>query len=172
LNINQFAGGFLVVASGTGIGQTLQIASHQAAIATTGKAVVTLADPIQVTLDATSTVSFVSNQYQNIVINPSTQTGLPVGVTIYPVPASVAPTYDGTSGALVTPGTPQYAFIVSHGIVGCLIDGDAPGVAFPLGVSDLTPGAVGTATLTTQAEIGIAVQTTTSAQVAPIYLLL
>ena len=31
LNVNQFAGGYLVVASGTGIGQTLEILSHQPA---------------------------------------------------------------------------------------------------------------------------------------------
>jgi hypothetical protein len=73
MNVNQFAGGQLIVASGTGIGQTLTIASHTAAVATTGKITVTLIDPIQTTLDATSTVSFVYNPAKNVVIMPTTE---------------------------------------------------------------------------------------------------
>ena len=52
MNINQFAGGQLIVSAGTGIGQTLTIASHTAAVATSGFITVTLVDPIQTTLDA------------------------------------------------------------------------------------------------------------------------
>lgn len=168
LNINQFAGGYLVVASGTSLlGQTLKIASHQAA-ANAATFVVTLEDPIQNTLTASCTVSLVSNPYKNIIINPSTATGTPVGVTLYPVPASTAPTYNGTTGALVTAGTPQYCFIVSSGIVGCLVDSTVTNVGYPIGRSAATAGAIGVATLTTVAQIGIAAQTLTSAQVGPV----
>jgi hypothetical protein len=172
MNINQFAGGQLLVASATGIGQTLTIASHTAAAATSGKITVTLQDPIQVTLDATSTVSFVASPSKNVVIMPTTPTGLAVGVTIYPIPASVANTYDGTSGALTVAGTPQYGFVVSHGPVGCLIDSSVTNVGYPLGQKCATAGCLGIATLTSSPQIAISMQTLTSAQVGSVFMLL
>ena len=172
MNINQFAGGQLVVAAGTGIGQTLEIASHTAAAATTGKITVTLFDPIQTTLDATSVVSFVYPNGQNVVIMPTTPTGLAVGVTVYPMPAAVANTYDGTSGAQTASGTPVYGFVVSHGPVGCLIDSSVTGVGYPLGQKCATAGCLGIATLTTSPQIAISMQTLTSAQVGSVFMLL
>lgn len=169
LNVNLFAGGYAIVASGTGIGQTLKIASHAAA-ANAGTFVVTLEDPIQVTLDATSKISLVANPAKNVIISPTTPTSVPVGVTLYPMPASVAPTFDGTSGALVTAGTPQYGFVVSHGPVGCLIDNTVTNVCYPLGGSVATAGAMGVATLTTKPQIAVSMQTLTSAQVGPVFL--
>ena len=172
MNANQFAGGQLIVAAGVGLGQTLDIASHTAAAATSGKITVTLADPIQTTLDATSVVSFVYAHGQNVVIMPTTPTGLAVGVTVYPMPASVANTYDGTSGALTVLGTPVYGFVVSHGQVGCLIDNSVTNVGYPLGQKCATAGCLGIATLTTSPQIAIAMQTLTSAQVGAVYMLL
>jgi hypothetical protein len=172
MNQNQFAGGQLIVAAGTGIGQTLDIASHTAAAATTGKITVTLADPIQTTLDATSVVSFVSPVGANVVIMPTTPTGLAVGVTVYPMPAAVANTYDGTAGTLTTAGTPVYGFVVSHGQVGCLIDNSVTNVGYPLGQKCATAGCLGIATLTTSPQIAIAMQTLTSAQVGAVFMLL
>ncbi len=172
MNINQFAGGQLIVASGTGIGQTLTIASHTAAVATSGKITVTLVDPIQTTLDATSVVSFVYKNGSNVIIMPTTPTGLAVGVTVYPMPASVANTYDGTSGALTTAGTPVYGFVVSRGAVGCLIDNSVTNVGYPLGQKCATAGCLGIATLTTSPQIAISMQTLTSAQVGAVFMLL
>lgn len=169
LNENLFSGGSLVVASGTGIGQTFEIASH-AGGANAGTFVVTLADPIQVTLDATSKVSLVANPAKNVIISPTTPTSVPVGVTVYPMPASVAPTFSATTGLTVTAGTPQYGFVVSHGPVGCLVDNTITNVCYPVGGSVATAGAVGVATLTTKPQIGISMQTLTSAQVGLIYL--
>lgn len=169
LKENLFAGGYLVVASSTGIGQTLSIASHAPA-ANAGTFVVTLADPIQVALSATSTVSLIANPSKNAIINPTTPTGVLTGVTLYPIPASVAPTWDGTSGALVTAGTPQYAFVVSHGPVGCLIDSSVTNVAYPLGQKCATAGCLGIATLTTSPQVAISMQTLTSAQIGMVYL--
>lgn len=162
LNINQFANGFLEVASGTGIGQFLQIASHQPA-ANGATFIVTLTDPIQTTLDATSKISLIYQLGTNVIISPSTASGAPIGVTLYPVGASTAPTYNGTSGALVTAGTPQYAFVVSKGLVSVLVDSTVTNVGYPVGRSAATAGAVGVATLTTVGQIGIAAQTLTSA---------
>ena len=172
MNINQFAGGQLIVSAGTGLGQTLTIASHTAAVATSGKITVTLIDPIQVTLDATSKVSFVYPLAKEVVIMPTTPTGLPVGVTVYAMPASVANTYDGTSGALTVLGTPVYGFVVSHGPVGCLIDNSVTNVGYPLGPKCATAGCLGIATLTTSPQIAISMQTLTSAEVGPVYMLL
>lgn len=165
LNINQFAGGYLIVDSGTSLlGQQLKIASHQAAAAS-ATFIVTLEDPIQNTLTASCTVSLLANSYNNIIINPTTATGTPVGVTLYPVPAATLPTYNGTSGALVTAGTPQYCFIVASGTCGCLVDSTVTNVGYPIGRSAATAGAIGVATLTTVGQIGIAAQTLTSAHV-------
>lgn len=164
LKQNLFAGGNLVTASGTGIGQTLKIASHTGG-SNAGQIVVTLEDPIQVTLDATTIVSFVANPAKAVIQMPTTPTGLPVGVTLYAIPAAVAPTWNATTGAVVTLGTPQYAFVVSKGPVGCLIDSSVTGVCFPLGAKTATAGAIGIATLTTSPQIAISMQTLTSAQV-------
>ncbi len=166
MNVNQYASGYLVVASGSSIlGQTLRIASHTAGT-NAGTITVTLEDPIQIALTTSTTVSFLDNQYQNVIISPATTaTGAPVGVTLYPVPASVAPTYNATTGALVTAGTPQYAFLVARGFTGCLIDSTVTNVGYPLGVSKTTAGTLGVASLTTVPQIGVSAQTLTSAQV-------
>ena len=171
LNVNQFAGGYLVVASGTGIGQTLEILSHGPA-ANGAKFVVTTSDPITVTLDATSKVSLVANPTKNVIIMPTSPTGVPIGVTLYAMPASTAPTYDATYGTLTTAGTPQYGFVVSHGPVGCLIDNSVTGVCYPLGAKTATAGALGIATLTTSPQIAISMQTLTSANTGMVYMLL
>lgn len=170
LKENLYAGGYLVTASGTGLGQTLQIASHQAAAAS-GTFVVTLADALVAGLDATTTVSLVANPYIATVISDAASlTSYPIGVSAYEIPASTAPTWDGTSGQMTAAGTPQYAMVVTHGPQSVLMDSDASAVGYPVGISDLTNGAVGTATLTTQPQIGICMQTSTSAEYVPVYL--
>lgn len=163
LNINQYAGGNLVVNSGTGLGQTLNIASHQPAAAS-ATFLVTLQDPIQVTLDATSKVSLLYNQYANVVINPTTATGTVAGITISALSASTAPTFNATTGALVTTGTPQYGWVVTKGAVGCLSDSSIAAVGAVTSASSTTAGCV-TAGVATLATIGVSGQTQTSAQV-------
>ena len=171
LKQNLFAGGWLVTASGTGIGQTLTIASH-AGGANAGTFLVTLVDPIQVTLDATTTVSLIANPAKNIIIAPaSIPTGSPIGVTLYAIPASVAPTWNGTTGALSTSGTPQYGFVVSHGMVGCLID-TTTAIGAMIGPSTGTAGALVVAILASLPAIAINAQTQTNAQVGMVYMML
>lgn len=168
LKQNFFANGTLVVASGTGIGQTLQIAANQAA-ANGATFVVTLADPLLVALDATSTVSLNFNLYDGILIANHTTLGVPVGVTISPLAASTAPTWDGTTGLLTAAGVAQYGLIVTAGPVGCLIDA-VTNVGYPLGTSTNTDGALNVATLTSSPQVAISGQTQTSTQVGLVYL--
>lgn len=172
LNANKFAGGYVIVASGTGIGQMLKIASHQPA-ANAATFVVTLEDPIQTTLDATSKISLLQNPYANVIISPiTTATGGPVGVTLYNIAASTAPSFNATSGALTTAGVAQYGLIVTHGPCTCLVDSTVTNVGYPLGVSKTTAGTVGVATLTTVPQIAVSAQTLTSANNGLINLML
>lgn len=171
LNINQFAGGYAIVASGTGIGQTLKISSHQPA-ANGATFVVNVEDAIVTTLDATSKISLVANPYANVLLNPTTATGVPVGVSLYPLAASTAPTYNATTGALTAAGLAQYGLIVTRGVTSCLVDSTVTNVGYPIGRSAATAGAVGVATLTTVAQIGVAAQTLTSANNGLVYIAL
>lgn len=172
LNVNQFQQGYAIVASGTGIGQTLKIASHPNAAAS-ATVLITLEDTIVTTLDATSKISLIANPYIGVITSPiTTATGGPVGVTLYPIAASTAATYDGTSGALTVNGTAQYGFLVCHGPAACLVDSTVTNVGYPIGVSKTTAGTVGLATLTTVPQIAVSMQTLTSANTGLIYLYL
>lgn len=168
LNVNQFQGGYLVTASGTGAGQTLKIASHQASVASTGTFIVTLEDPIQTTLDATTTVSLIRNPYDGIVISNHSTLGTPVGVSLYGIAASTAATFDGTTGALTANGVAQYGLIVTHGPTACLIDA-VTNVGYPLGPSTNTDGALNVATLTSSPQVAVSGQTQTSTQYGIVY---
>jgi len=176
LNVNQFQGGYLLTASGTGIGQMLKIASHAPAAAS-ATFIVNLEDAIYTTLDATTKVSLVYNPYgvlgAGVIISPtSTATGGPVGVTLTPIAASTAATYNGTTGALTANGVAQYGLVITHGPASCLVDSTVTNVGYPLGVSKTTAGTVGVATLTTVPQIGVSMQTLTSANNGLIYLFL
>ncbi len=172
LNVNKFAGGYAIVASGPGIGQILKIASHQAG-ANGATFVVTLEDPIQTTLTASSKISLLQNPYSGVIITPATTaTGGCVGATLYNIAASTAPSYDGTTGALTTAGVAQYGLIVTHGPASVLIDNSVTNVGYPLGVSKVTAGTLGIATLTSTPQIATASQTLTSANNGLVYLML
>lgn len=164
LNVNKYQGGYAIVAAGTGIGQMFRIASHQAGT-NAGTFVVNTEEPIVTTLDATSKITLQQNPYANVIISPaSTATAGAVGITLYALAASTAPSYNATSGALTTAGVSQYGWIVTHGLVSCLIDSTVTNVGYPLGVSKTTAGTLGVATLTTVPQIAISHQTLTSAQ--------
>lgn len=169
LKTNQYQGGFLVVNAGTGIGQTLRIASNLNAAASAAGVVINLTDPIQVTLDATSKVSLIANPYMNVVINPTTATATPVGVTLYPVAASVAPTTDATSGLQTAAGTQQYALVVTKGLTSCLSDASIAAVGLGIIPSTTTAGCITVATAT-GANIGRAFQTGVSAESRAVYI--
>jgi len=85
--LNQYAGGLLVVNAGTGIGQTLRIASHPAQSNGSGTLVLTLEDAFTAaTLTSDTKVCLIANQYSGVIVSPaSTLTGQIVGATLYPV---------------------------------------------------------------------------------------
>lgn len=176
LNVNQFQGGYLIVASGTGIGQTLKISTHQAA-ANGATFIVNVEDAIVTTLDATSKISLIYNPYGNnytgVIITPaSTATGVCVGATFYPLAASTAQSYNATTGLVsaTTTGVQQWGLIVCKGPAGILVDSTVTNVGYPIGVSKTTAGTVGVASLTTVPQIGQSMQTLTSANTGMIYL--
>jgi len=147
---NQYAGGILVISAGTGIGQTVKIASHPAAALST-TVVLTLEDPLSVaTLTADSKGSLTLPQYgssngasvvtSGVIVNPTTATGRTIGVTLYPIPAS-------------TTTIPTYGFIQTEGPVAVLNDG---GTAIGLDVmpSSSVAGAVVTYVVATRNRLG------------------
>lgn len=120
---NQYAGGYVVVNDANGEGQTLRIASHPAAEAS-ASLVVKLEDAVVVPLTTSSEVCLIANPANGIIINPTTPTGIPVGVGLYPIAASA------------------YGFIVSKGITS-LLNADANlTVGSAISPSNATAGAV------------------------------
>lgn len=173
LNTNVYQGGYAIVASGTGIGQMFKIASHQPA-ANAATFVVTLEDPIQTTLDATSKISLLPNPYGACVIqvaSGSTQTGSPAGITLYGIAASTAATFNATTGVLTTAGVAQYGLIQTHGpCAGTVTTGGASlTTGSGLGIST-TAGNLIVQTLTTAPLIAYNMQTQTDAQAGLVYL--
>lgn len=150
---NQYAGGYIVISAGTGLGQTLKIASHPAG-ASSAAVVFTLEDPLSVaTSSSDSKGSLTLNPYgsakgtdvstHGVIISPTTATGKSVGVTVYPIPASTAT-------------VPSYGFIQTKGVVGCLnIGGTAIGLDVMAGSG--TAGSVITYVVATRNRVGTSV---------------
>lgn len=86
LGANVLAGGYMVVRTGTGAGNTYVISGNTAASA--GNFTINLADPIRVALDTTSVVDCSYSPYYGVILAPATATGAPVGVAINPNPAN------------------------------------------------------------------------------------
>lgn len=161
-NANQYAGGFAVINAGTGIGQTLRIASSTATAAS-GVITITLEDSSSVALTTSSRVDLIAQQFTGVVISPTTPTAGVACETLVPVAASVANTYDGTSGALTATGTPVFAFGVVQGITAALSDVSVAAVGLGIARSTTTAGAI-TVQAATLACIGEAYQTGVSAE--------
>lgn len=119
---NQYAGGFLIVNSSTGLGQTLRIASHPAA-ALSASLVITLEDGPNTALTTSSKVCLIPPHGANIIINPTTPTGAVVGVGLYPIAASA------------------YGYVTVKGLTSCLADG-ALTVGSAISPSNAVAGAV------------------------------
>ena len=150
---NQYAGGYVVISAGTGLGQTLKIASHPAA-AGAATVVLTLEDALSVaTAVADSKASLTLPQYgskngttsvtHGVIISPTTATGASIGVSITPIPASTAT-------------VPMYGFIQCKGPVGCLnIAGTAIGLDVMAGSG--TAGSVITYAVATRNRVGTSI---------------
>lgn len=117
-----FAGGYLVVTTGTGAGYTYQIGGNTATAGAAGL-VVTLNDPLIVATDTTSRFDLIPNPYASVVVNPTTATSAPVGVAVFAVTAA------------------QYGWIQTQGAVGILADGSVT-VGTQVVASNGTAGAV------------------------------
>lgn len=150
---NQYAGGFLVISAGTGIGQTLQIASHPAQTTTTGTVVLTLSDPLSVaTLTSDSKGSLTLPQYgsangatvqtSGVIVNPVTQTGRVIGATIYPLTAS-------------TTTVPSFGWIQTNGPVGVL-NGAGTAIGLDVMPGGSVAGSVVTYVVATKCRVGTA----------------
>jgi hypothetical protein len=81
---NLFAGGTLIVESGTGIGQMFRIVSHDVQTSTTGTCRFYLDRPLKVALViTTSQITVRKNVYNGVIEYPATtQTGAPVGFAL------------------------------------------------------------------------------------------
>lgn len=167
INENYYAGGYMIIKDGTGIGQTLRIKSHPGAAAASAACVFTLEDAIVTTLDATSIVNLIANPYSGSIIAPTTATGNVIGVSLYPLAASTAPTWNVTTGVKTAVGVQQYGFLQTKGIVSCLSDANVATVGLGLMRSTTTAGTVAVRTAT-GADVGNALQTTISAKAGAI----
>lgn len=123
VSANQYRGGFVVTNASTGLGQTLRIASHPAAVAAASLAI-TLEDGPNTALTTSTKVSLLPPPATNVIINPTTPTNVPCGVAICAIPAS------------------SYGFLVTKGLTSCLSDATAPGVGVAISASTVTAGAI------------------------------
>lgn len=119
---NQYAGGFVVVNSSTGAGQTLRIASHPAADSA-ASLVVTLEEGATVAITTSSKVCLIPPHGKDVVIFPTTPTGAAAGVGLYTIAAA------------------SYGFLTSKGLTSCLADG-AITVGSAISPSNAVAGAV------------------------------
>jgi len=147
--VNRFAGGYLNVVEGTGLGQTLKIASNSAA-STTSAFNVTLEDAFAVATSTDSRFTFTINPYgslygtdyttDGVVICPTTLTGMVLGVSNYPIPASTAT-------------VPSYGFIQTKGPC-AVFAGATVALGLDVGVPDDTAGQVLTYAVASGSRIG------------------
>lgn len=161
---NQYQGGYLMVDSGPGIGQTLRIASNTA-ISSGTSGTFTLEDGPNTALTTSSTVCILPPHGANVILNPTTPTGAVAGVTLYPIGAGAAA--GGTSGT--------FAFVQTKGVVSALADAYLAAVGQGISPSVTTAGAVtalATASAGTlvNAPIGYANQTMISAKARSVFL--
>lgn len=151
---NQYQGGYAIVYTGTGAGQTLKIASHPSA-ALSASLVITLEDSPVTALDTTSTISLVLNRYgssngtnvstNGVVLASHTSLVQPVGVSLYAIAAS-------------TSTVPTYGFLQTRGVGTCLVNG-TPAIGLDVGASATVDGAVDAYAVATGARIGTAIIT-------------
>lgn len=153
---NEYAEGYLVVNAGTGLGQIFKVASHPA-IGSGASGVITLdpATPIKVALDTTSKTTLIHNTY-NGVIEATTQTNAPAGVSLVAASAS------------------QYVWLCTHGKASVLAGGTIA-VGSDVVPDGSTAGAVAavSGTFTTAlatVKVGSAIVAGVSNEYRPIYL--
>lgn len=151
LTANQYQGGLLVVQSSTGIGQTLRIASNPAALSSGTGVVITLEDAPNTALTTSSVVSLIPAHGANVIINPTTPSNVPVGISLYPISPS------------------SYGFLKVKGLVGAVSDASIASVGNSIAASTTTAGTV-TLFVATKTYLGSAAITAVSAGAYPVIL--
>jgi len=119
---NQYADGYLIVAVTPGNGYAYRISSHPAAAASAA-CVFTLAEPLNVALTTSSRVSLQANPYKGVIQAPTTLTGTPAGIAVFPAAAN------------------EYCWIQTRGLAPVLTAG-TPAVGAAVGVPGSAAGAV------------------------------
>ena len=137
ITAGSLVGGIVVFNAGTGVGQSLRIASHTSGTITS--LVLNLEDAIITATSSSDTKACVlPNPYNGVIINPTTPTNKPVGVAIAPITAG------------------YYGWIQTKGLVSCLND-SATAVGLAIAPSQSVAGAVKTGA-TTLDSVGSAAQ--------------
>lgn len=138
--VNQYAGGYVIVNAGTGIGQTMKIASH-AAVLSTGVITLILEDALPVaTAVADSKTCLIPAPTSGVVVSDATTRTIGVANTV--IPAN------------------YYGFLQTKGYASVLNSG---GTTVALGVAPAAGGAVATVAATTP-QIGVAAQAGVTAE--------
>lgn len=120
---NQYAGGWVIITTSTGLGHQYKIKSHPAA-ALSATVLLTLEDPVRVAfVSATSKVDMVLNPYNGVLVNPTTATSAVVGAVTF----------------VVTAG--YYFWLQVRGVAALLADG-ALAVGTAVSASNAVAGAV------------------------------
>lgn len=152
----QFKGGSLsVYTAGTiGVADEYTILGVTGTLTTGGALTVQLDRPLRAAVTTSATVNMRRSPFSGVIQFPaSTQTGIPVGVAIYPVALN------------------QYGWIQSHGQCGVLSDGSTFAVGSNVGSVSGTAGAVTVYdAATTLASVGIAQQAAASAKGISVFL--
>lgn len=145
---NQYTGGYAMVAVTPGQGYSYQIGQHAAF--TSAASTFNLIDPVTIALTTASTVSFVANPFNAVIINPTTATSSIVGVAVAATPIS------------------YYGWAQTAGPACVLAQGTVV-VGEQVAASSTTAGAV-VATSGVLASVGYAMQGITATQYGPIML--
>lgn len=169
---NQYAGGYLIIESGTGsaAAATYMIKGNTAStlISAVGNFTLELYDRLQVTLDATTDINIITSPYSDLDLYTRVTKTMPAGVTV-------------SQPVVATP----FAFVQTFGV--CSVLGDVSAVIAIGGMvvpSALTNGAVSTyagtsfGTTVSASDLGMGpilgywIQAATAARQAPVFLML
>jgi hypothetical protein len=95
-----FAGGYIAISSGTGLGYTYRVKGNRVSSGTA--TVIELYDPIKVAIDATGDIEIGTCKYQGLMeaIAGSTQNGMPVGVLVSAVASTSSYAWICTKGLI------------------------------------------------------------------------
>lgn len=152
---NQYQFGYLIVVSGTGLGQQFVVKANTAA-ASSGTTIVTLdtKTPVLVTLDNTSVVSLYPAEWNGVALSAASTAQQVLGVPVVGVPVS------------------NYFWAQTNGRCSLLTDSAAAiAKGVEVGASAVVAGAVAAlSTTNTTQTIGIAAEVTVASQYQPIYL--